>query len=383
MPGLPTPLLTTLYRTLGECGPFDSHNALLDAFADSRIAPWKDRVSYVDQKDDRIHRFVSNFLDRKNRFGQSVLVLFLLALHDQANVEDECRQRLNDVAIQVASVLNAGLPPPARRNLLRAEALSVSKGTSDAPLPAELAGYSAPPPTPDPYAQLAPLPPGLPASAFAERLESLKNKEEADWLPVNFLEKALRAAGAVGRVERQGAKFGTAFLVAPDLVLTNAHVIRQLPALEPGGVRFNVGLQASAQWCSFAAVIAESPAERLDFALVRLKSAAPGAPVTLSGEAAYPDQPANIVQHPYGGSMQVALRGNEIVRVDSERLYYVTDTEHGSSGSPVFNDDWQVIALHRAGLMDAAEQPVKYANEGVPITAIAPVIQTHLTGGGQ
>jgi len=30
-------------------------------------------------------------------------------------------------------------------------------------------------------------------------------------------------------------------------------------------------------------------------------------------------------------------------------VYYLTDTEEGSSGSPVFNTQGQMIAIHRAG----------------------------------
>jgi endonuclease G len=188
----------------------------------------------------------------------------------------------------------------------------------------------------------------------------------------------------VGRVEHHRRNIGTAFLVAPDLVLTNAHVIKDIPMLEDGGVRFNVELQAKAQWCNFATLVAYSPIEDLDFALVRLKAPAVGAPpVTLSSEAAYPEQPANILQFPVGvgGLMQVALRYNAIVHVDPKRLYYVTDTEEGSSGSPVFNDDWSVIALHRAGIVDDAQRPVKNANQGVPLTAIEPLIRPYLNGG--
>ena len=375
MPGLPPALLRTLKNTLLDCGPFGSHRALVSVFADERLAPWKNQVSEADSKSERVDLFVSDFLDRKNRAGQSVLVLFLQALHDQTEEQDECHQRLDDLAILVAAALNAGLPPLARRNLLRAEAVR-----TDAALPATLGGYGLPPAAPEPGTPAAPLPPGLSAGAFAERLESLKHKAKADWLPVSFLEKALRAAGAVGRVERLGAAFGTAFLVAPGLVLTNAHVMRALPEREKSGVRFNVGLQPEPQWRYFAEVAAQSPVEALDFALVRLRAPAPAAPVTLSVEAARAGQPANILQHPYGDAMQVALRHNEVVRVDAERLYYVADTEGGSSGSPVFDDDWHVIGLHRAGLAEEG-RPVKNANEGVPITAIAPLIQSHLAGG--
>jgi hypothetical protein len=379
MPGLPAPLIKKLRESLLDCGPFGSHRTLVSVFTDDRIAPWKNEISDADSSRERVNLFVSDFLNRKNRDGQSVLVLFLQALHDQAVEEDACLQRLSDLAIEVAAAISSELPPLACNNLWRASAAR----SGEIP-PNYLGGYTLPPVESDLHVQVASLPPGLSAHIFAERLESLKNKEKADWLPVEFLEKGVQAARAVGRVEHHGHKIGTAFLIAPDLVLTNAHVIRHILVLEQGGVRFNVGLQAEAQWRYFAEQVADSSIEELDFALVRLKAPPIGAPpVTLSTETAYPAQPANILQHPggVGGLMQVALRFNAIVHVDSTRLYYVTDTENGSSGSPVFNDNWHVIALHRAGIVDDAQRPVKNANQGVPLTAIAPLIRPYLTGG--
>lgn len=375
MPGLPSSLLEKLKQTLLDCGPFQSHADLVSVFIDERIAPWKNQVSSAQSSNNRVRLFVSDFLNRENRAGQSVLVLFLQALHDQTGQEDACRQRLNDIAIEVAAALGPTLPPLARHNLWRASAMHTGEA-----LPANLGGYAIPPVEPDSNAQRERLPPGLPASVFAERLESLKNKEKADWLPVSFLEKGLQAARSVGRVEHQGRKIGTAFLVAQDLVLTNAHVVGDIPVLEQGGVRFNVGLQAEAQWRYFVKQIAHSPIEELDFALVQIAASASGAPVTPSSEAAYPAQPANILQYPQGQSIQVALRRNEVVHIDPKRLYYVTDTEECSSGSPVFNDDWCVIALHRAGIVDDAQRPVKNANQGVPLTAIEPHIRPYLRG---
>ena len=377
MAGLPALLLKELKQTLLECGPFGSDHALMTVFADERIAPWKNQVSGAYRRQERVDLFVSDFLNRRNIAGQNVLVLFLQALHDQAIEEDACHQRLNDVAIKVAAATGSTLPPLARGNLWRASA-----ALEEETLPADLPGYALPPAETEPGVPVfAALPPGVPASIFKERLESLKDKKKADWLPVEFLEKGLRAAYAVGRVEHQGRKIGTAFLVAPDLVLTNAHVVKEIPTLEQGGVRFHVGLQVEPQWRHFSAQIAYSPIEELDFALVRLQSPMTGTqPVALSSEKPYPDQPANILQYPgmAGGLMQVALRYNAIVHVDATRIYYVTDTEHGSSGSPVFNDDWRVIALHRAGIEDDAHHPVKNANQGVPLTAIEPLIRPHL-----
>ncbi len=237
MTGLSPSLLKKLKQTLLECGPFQSYAELLAVFVDGRIEAWKNQVSDANRPSTRVDLFVSDFLNRKNRAGQSVLVLFLQAMHDQAEEEDECHLRLNDIAIQVAAALSAEVPPLARNNLWRASAARAGETPST-----DLAGYALLPAEPDLNVQVAPLPPGLSASVFAERLESLKNKEKADWLPIVFLEKGLQAARAVGRVEHQGRKIGTAFLVAPDLVLTNAHVIRDIPVLEQGGVRGKIVL---------------------------------------------------------------------------------------------------------------------------------------------
>jgi endonuclease G len=57
-----------------------------------------------------------------------------------------------------------------------------------------------------------------------------------------------------------------------------------------------------------------------------------------------------IVQHPRGAKKQIALRENRIVDVPERFLHYSADTEPGSSGSPVFNDQWEIVALHHASV---------------------------------
>jgi len=47
------------------------------------------------------------------------------------------------------------------------------------------------------------------------------------------------------------------------------------------------------------------------------------------------------------------LRNNEVIEIPSGKpdfLYYTTDTEPGSSGSPCFNDQWELIGLHHSGV---------------------------------
>ena len=58
----------------------------------------------------------------------------------------------------------------------------------------------------------------------------------------------------------------------------------------------------------------------------------------------------SIIQHPSGERKQLAVRENQIVDVLDNFLHYKTDTSPGSSGSPVFNDQWEIVALHHSGI---------------------------------
>lgn len=71
------------------------------------------------------------------------------------------------------------------------------------------------------------------------------------------------------------------------------------------------------------------------------------------------------------------LSGNEATRVTAETICYLTDTLPGSSGSPVFDKRWDVVALHRAALRGPDGEGF-VENEGVR----AEVIRSHLTAVG-
>lgn len=376
MSGIPGPLLSELKHTLRDCGPFGSHRELLAVFTDERISAWRSVVPEAHNMGVRVDFFVDVFYDRYDSNAQSVLLLFLQVLYDQQaglNREDECAKRLFDLTVEMAGADSTFLPPLARTNLLRAAMAQSGVAPSS-----RVAGYLEPTPATESAPFSVQLPPELSTVKFTARLESLKNKQRAEWLPVTFLEKGFLAARSVGRVEYQGHKLGTAFLVASDLVLTSAHVVEKVSELKKGGIRFNIGLDVPEQWRYFDEEVVRSSIKELDFSLLRLQSPIENATVALSDEWAYSDQYANILQHPYGGLMQVALRYNTIVHADNTRFYYVADTEEGSSGAPIFNDGWQVIGLHRAGIVDGDSRPVKYANQGVPLLAIKPHIQPYL-----
>jgi len=81
----------------------------------------------------------------------------------------------------------------------------------------------------------------------------------------------------------------------------------------------------------------------------------------------------NIVQHPQGRRKEVSLHDNKVGYVYDKVIRYSADTEPGSSGSPVFNNQWELVALHHAGW---ATDDGGAENEGVRLAAIV----EHLLG---
>jgi len=94
----------------------------------------------------------------------------------------------------------------------------------------------------------------------------------------------------------------------------------------------------------------------------------------------------NIIQHPSGLPKMIAIRNNILVHRTDRTLLYETDTDHGSSGSPVFNDAWELVALHHYGepflerIDEAGKQISKNVNEGVRISAIYNHLEARLPG---
>jgi V8-like Glu-specific endopeptidase len=53
-------------------------------------------------------------------------------------------------------------------------------------------------------------------------------------------------------------------------------------------------------------------------------------------------------------------------------MQYITSTLNGSSGSPIFSDGWEVLALHHAGgnIPEPTTQQRYFRNEGILVTSI-------------
>jgi V8-like Glu-specific endopeptidase len=89
-----------------------------------------------------------------------------------------------------------------------------------------------------------------------------------------------------------------------------------------------------------------------------------------------------VIGHPSGRELSYSIDDNVLLDYDERVLHYRAPTEHGSSGSPVFNRDWEVLAVHHAGRMDmprlGGQEGTYPANEGIWLEAV----HRALTGDG-
>ncbi len=231
-----------------------------------------------------------------------------------------------------------------------------------------------------------------PAAAPLEAAGAVLEKiiGSADFVGINYLETGVIASRAVGRVNVGDASgrvvaYGTGSLVGPRVLLTNHHVLPDAETARTSAIEFDFedgpdGQPRQSHRFPLAPDALFFADEGLDFAIVAVDPG-PGAgdalaaygynPIVEAAGKAIVGEFVTIVQHPRGERKQIALRENKIVDVLDDFLHYEADTEPGSSGSLVFNDQWETVALHHAGVPDPARQASGgFINEGIRISRI-------------
>lgn len=227
--------------------------------------------------------------------------------------------------------------------------------------------------------------------------ESLRKAEgiqgkTVDYVGVAWLDAGRVASRSVARIIfRDGRPQGTGFLVSDRLLLTNNHIIPN-PALAQNllaefcyEIPFGEQTPSSMQFELDPDTFFETDeVNDLDYTLIAIGRPLSGAvstaeygccPLSSSSAKHSVGELVNIVQHPNGGYKQVVFRENCIVHRGETVLHYLADTERGSSGAPVFNDQWQVVAIHHWGEpyreQSVDTQPFRTnVNEGIRISAI-------------
>ena len=232
-----------------------------------------------------------------------------------------------------------------------------------------------------------PSPANTPPPDEEKRLEKIMGAKTT-LLPINFLERGIEHAKAVVRVVTPGG-LGTGFLIDRNYLVTNNHVIKSRDAARASKVQFNYQKTADDLDALFEELTLDPDAgfqtstdrpetKDLDFTIVKVK----GDPNAKYGALSFSAKPVkkedfvNIIQHPAGGPKQIALYHNVVTAVGDRVIQYLTDTLPGSSGSPVFNSSWEVVALHHAGgtLSDAETSQAVFRNEGINIQRIKEIV---------
>ncbi|MCL7454781.1 MAG: trypsin-like peptidase domain-containing protein, partial [Anaerolineae bacterium] len=177
--------------------------------------------------------------------------------------------------------------------------------------------------------------------------------------PIAFLSRGLEVSRSVMYIGvRAGSKrwSGTGFLVAPHLSMTNHHVLSEKGVL--GGTTTKFNYQETFEGGAEPTTLYKAKPnglfhanEALDYAVFEVDGE-PGQEwgyLPLQQHDVQPNQRINIIQHPFGQPKQISIQNNLVEYVGGNVLQYVTSTNPGSSGSPVLDDEWQVVGLHHAG----------------------------------
>lgn len=207
---------------------------------------------------------------------------------------------------------------------------------------------------------------------------------ESTLRPIAFLARGLQASRSVAYVSiKSGIEgwSGTGFMIAPNLVMTNHHVVSE-PAVLPGvELRFNYQqdfLGRDLETSDYKAVAGGlfRASKPLDYAIFEV-SGEPGKPDAWGSLSLQRNGPGtgariNIIQHPGGQPKQISMQNNLVEYIGGNVLQYVTSTLPGSSGSPIFNDSWEVVGLHHAGGRIPEPTTGRYynRNEGILVSKI-------------
>lgn len=214
---------------------------------------------------------------------------------------------------------------------------------------------------------------------------------------INYLQIGVAQAKAVGRIryfDKSELKtaYATGFMVSPELMLTNHHVlpaanVAELSALvQDAVIEFDFEFDVNGQRRETILHALDPDTffysdKKLDMAMIAVR------PLDVTGKRHLDEHGylilngklgkagtgdfATIVQHPDGREKEIALRNNEIIdRTLVDAIIYKSDTAQGSSGAPVFNDEWQVVALHSAGVASKDAQGNYLDKDGQVIEVI-------------
>jgi endonuclease G len=231
----------------------------------------------------------------------------------------------------------------------------------------------------------------------AERIQG----KTRDFVGVSFIDLAKAASRTVARVvyRDSGDPIGSGFMISDMLFITNNHVIRNIEDATNSIIEFDYEMDYNERPKTVTrfsldpdTFFVDSPEEELDFTIVAVGQRISGhgdlfdfgyCPLLNSDDKHVLSEFVNIIQHPEGNYKQIVIRENQLIDREPKFLLYRTDTLPGSSGAPVFNDQWEVVGLHHYGEPSTVRGPDGSKlrtdiNEGIRISRIVSDIRSRI-----
>lgn len=178
----------------------------------------------------------------------------------------------------------------------------------------------------------------------------------------DFATIAQQTQGAVGLITTSFGKNyynGTGFVISADgYMLTNWHVVTDSGYPKPDTIWVTMADQASAR---FADVVVTSQDRDIALIKIRMYQGPYLTQVDWGGTKSRQGEPAALIGYPAGAGfaryrssvVRTSMTAGIISRVTDDVIQFDGMTVGGSSGSPVFNANGEVISIHRAGLPQA------------------------------
>lgn len=214
-----------------------------------------------------------------------------------------------------------------------------------------------------------------------KQLEKILGKTST-LLPIHFLSDGIRAARCVVRIllpTSQGTRMGTGFLISDNLLVTNNHVLANEQEARDATIQFDYeeerpGHPKTSIPFKLHPQVVFRTSQPNDWTIVRINGDANNefGYLTLRAEQLQHGDFVNIIQHPAGGYKQIGMYRNTVTYADDNVIQYLTDTEPGSSGSPVFTSNWEVVALHNSSGIsrEPAAADNRFRNQGINIQKV-------------
>lgn len=165
---------------------------------------------------------------------------------------------------------------------------------------------------------------------------------------IESLRDGLCAARSVGMLRLPDGAGASGWLLTADLLVAPAHALQPARAAE-AVVEFQADESHLPRECVAVAAIAWIDSE-LDLALLRLALRLEDrAPLRLRLDTPLLGTPLAMLHHPLLGPQHASL-GGTLLAHDGREVRYRLDTSPGSTGAPVFDPQWRVVATHLARL---------------------------------